>query len=66
MRDEIFDRCPVRREEKHFIARIHDRLKGAEQPLHAAVHDDDVACLRRNAISRAQFFGYRFAKFVDA
>ena len=66
MRDEIFDRCPVRGEEKHLIARIHDRLKGAEQSLHATVHDDDVAYLRRNAISRAQFFGYGFAKFGDA
>ncbi len=66
MRDQILNRCPVRREHEHFIAGIYDRLKRAEQTLHAAIDDNDIFDLRRNAVARPHLAGDRFAQFENA
>src|SRR4029077_10900395 len=56
VRDEIFDRGPVRREQKHFIAGVDNGLKAAEQSLHSAIQNNYVAFMRWNSVLAAQFF----------
>src|SRR5258708_7942793 len=52
--DEILDRRPVGGKDQYVVAGIDYGLKGAEQPLHAAVNDEDTLFASRNSITISQ------------
>src|SRR5205085_3931370 len=57
VRDEVFYRSPVGREDQNLFAWIDDRLERAEEPLHAAVEDYHVRLARAYAVALAQLRG---------
>ena len=63
VRDEVFDRRPVRREDQNLVAGIYDRLECAEEYLHPSVAHDNIRIAHVDAISLIQLRCNRAAKF---